>query len=208
MAPAEYNDDMNPNETSSSVKEAAGRRSFLASLVAAVVGGVLVLFPFAAGAGVLFHPLRRRRRSTGGDDAGDTADYVRVCSLDSLPADGVPHEHVVIADVADAWTRIAGQRIGSVYLVRTEADDKPHVTALSATCPHLGCAVEFDANDDRFECPCHASAFSKGGKKLFGPSLRGLDPLEVKLVDDKGTQEIWVDFQRFRAGIAERIPVA
>jgi Rieske Fe-S protein len=112
-----------------------------------------------------------------------------------------------MADVADAWTRTAGQRIGSVFLARTEADGKPRVTAFTATCPHLGCAVEFDAAGDRFECPCHESAFARDGRKLFGPSLRGLDPLDVKLVDDQGTQEIWVGFQRFRAGIAERIPV-
>ncbi|MEX0611952.1 MAG: hypothetical protein WD229_07510, partial [Pirellulales bacterium] len=61
--------------------------------------------------------------------------------------------------------------------------------------------------EDRFECPCHESAFAKDGQKLFGPSLRGLDPLEVKLVNDNGTQEIWVEFQRFRSGVAERIPV-
>jgi Rieske Fe-S protein len=71
----------------------------------------------------------------------------------------------------------------------------------------LGCAVEFDAAEDRFGCPCHESAFAKNGEKLFGPSLRGLDPLEVKLIDEGGTQEVWVAFQRFRAGIAERMPV-
>ncbi len=198
---------MNQVETSPNVNDAKGRRSFLIRVGAGILGGMLALFPFAAGLGVLLHPLRRRPVPSG-DDALDTSGFVRICPLDSLPADGVPREFVVTADVADAWTRTAGQRIGSVFALRTEAEDKPQVRAFTATCPHLGCAVEFDAADDRFECPCHESAFGKDGEKLFGPSLRGLDPIDVKLVDENGTQEIWVDFRRFRAGIAERIPVA
>jgi Rieske Fe-S protein len=67
--------------------------------------------------------------------------------------------------------------------------------------------VEFDAGQDRFECPCHESGFGRKGEKLFGPSLRGLDPLEVKLSGEEGEQEVLVAFQRFRAGVAERIRV-
>jgi Rieske Fe-S protein len=79
--------------------------------------------------------------------------------------------------------------------------------AFTATCPHLGCAVEFDAAEDQFECPCHVSGFAKDGRKLFGPSLRDLDELTVKLADKNGTQEVWVAFQHFRAGVAERIAI-
>jgi Rieske Fe-S protein len=133
---------------------------------------------------------------------------VRVCPLDSVPADGTPHAFVVVADVVDAWTRSANQRIGEVFLTRTEKDGKPNVIAFTATCPHLGCAIEFAAAEERYECPCHESGFAKDGKKLFGPSLRGLDELDVRLKDNGGTQEVWVHYERFRAGIAERIPVA
>jgi hypothetical protein len=37
--------------------------------------------------------------------------------------------------------------------------------------------------------------------------LRGLDPLEVKLAGEEGQEEVLVAFRRFRAGVAERIPV-
>ena len=77
----------------------------------------------------------------------------------------------------------------------------------TSVCPHLGCAVEFDGPAGEFECPCHDSAFAKDGEKLFGPSLRGLDPLAVKLVESDGTKEIWVECDRFRTGIAERMLV-
>jgi Rieske Fe-S protein len=135
------------------------------------------------------------------------AGLVRICPLESVPADGVPHPFVVVADVVDAWTRAAGQRIGEVFLTRSEKDGKPHVIAFTATCPHLGCTVEFDATAGHYECPCHESGFAVDGKKLFGPSLRGLDPLDVKLKGDGGAEEVWVRFEAFRAGIAERIPV-
>jgi menaquinol-cytochrome c reductase iron-sulfur subunit len=182
------------------------RRSFFARVAAIVAGGIAVIFPFAAGFGVVFDPLRRRQEAAGDDD--EMAGYSRICALDALPADGMPHQFVVTADTTDAWTRTLGQRVGLVFLLRQDAGDKPNVSAFTATCPHLGCAVEFDAAEDHFECPCHVSGFAKDdGRKLFGPSLRGLDELKVKLADKNGTQEVWVAFQHFRAGVAERIPV-
>jgi len=182
------------------------RRSFLVKLAASVAGAVLMLFPFAAGWGVLFHPLRRRSGNAGGEQDG-AEKLVRIGQLDILPADGLPHPFAVVADVADAWTREVGQRIGAVFLSRTDVNGKPLVTAFSATCPHLGCAIEFDAHLDRFECPCHESGFAKDGQRLFGPSPRGLDPLPVKLVEANGQLEIWVAYAKFRTGIPERKPI-
>jgi nitrite reductase/ring-hydroxylating ferredoxin subunit len=198
---------MNHGEKHSTIAERAERRSFLTRVTAVVSAALLVLFPFAAGWGVVVDPLRRRHGSTKGDDAVDAADFARICPLAMLPADGMPHEFAVTADVADAWTRAPARRIGSVFITRTDAGGQANVRAFNTTCPHLGCAVEFDAAEDHFTCPCHESAFGKNGDKLFGPSLRGLDPLEVKLLGAEGAEEVWVRFQRFRAGIAERTPV-
>ncbi len=182
------------------------RRSFLGRAAAISAGLLAVVFPFAAGLGVLFDPLRRRQQNEAG--AGDDmAGYSRICPLDALPADGIPHQFVVTADIADAWSKTRGQRVGMVFLQRKDVDGKPQITAFTAACPHLGCAVEFDGSEDQYECPCHVSGFAKDGRKLFGPSLRGLDALDVKLVDKNGTQEVWVAFQQFRAGVAERIAV-
>ena len=91
---------------------------------------------------------------------------------------------------------------------RTDVDEKPSILAFTATCPHLGCAVEFDGAEDRYECPCHESGFAKDGKKLFGPSLRGLDGLDVEIRGDGDNREVWVRYKRFKAGIAEKDPVA
>jgi menaquinol-cytochrome c reductase iron-sulfur subunit len=130
-----------------------------------------------------------------------------VCPLDALPADGTPREFAVISDVTDAWTHAPAQRIGAVFLARTDKGGTPDVTCFTAACPHLGCSVEFDASAVQFECPCHKSGFAKDGKKLFGPSRRGLDPLPVKIADNGGAKEITVEFLRFQAGIAERKPL-
>ena len=47
--------------------------------------------------------------------------------------------------------------------------------AVSSKCTHLGCAVQFSAQNMRFECPCHASAFSPIGEVLSAPATRALD---------------------------------
>jgi Rieske Fe-S protein len=182
------------------------RRSFLTRFAALIAGGIVAIFPFAAGWGVLFDPLRRTGDKRSGEEPR-AAGFTRVCPLDALTVDGPPQAFAVTTDVVDAWTHATGQRVGSVFLSRTDADGSAKVTALSATCPHLGCTVEFDTGESQFACPCHESAFSKDGRQLFGPSRRGLDPLEVKLVDSDSGQEVWVAFQRFRAGVPERIPV-
>jgi menaquinol-cytochrome c reductase iron-sulfur subunit len=193
------------NEENSAASGASARRSFMTRALAIVVGGMAMLFPFAVGAGVVLHPLRRSKKK--GDQQADLAGFVRICQLSALPADGLPHPFVVTTDVTDAWTHASNQRVGAVFLLRADAEGKPTITAFTAACPHLGCAVEFDSSRDRFECPCHESGFAKDGQKLFGPSLRGLDSLEVKLIGNDGAQDVLIAFRRFRAGVAERIPV-
>ncbi len=41
--------------------------------------------------------------------------------------------------------------------------------ALSSTCPHLGCQVHWEAQNDRFYCPCHNGVFDPSGKGVSGP---------------------------------------
>lgn len=41
--------------------------------------------------------------------------------------------------------------------------------ALSTTCPHLGCQVHWEAQNNRFFCPCHNGAFDPSGKAIAGP---------------------------------------
>lgn len=194
--------DMQKGVSSKTPAKSPERRSFVVRLAAIVTGGIVALFPFAAGWGVITNPLRRSRGTSGEDDT-DSTQFVRICPLDALPADGIPREFAVVADASDAWTHAVAQRIGAVFLTRSSKDPYD-VTAFTATCPHLGCAVEFDASKKEYECPCHKSGFAIDGKKLFGPSRRGLDQLPVKLQDQAGSKEILVKFERFKGGIAEK----
>jgi nitrite reductase/ring-hydroxylating ferredoxin subunit len=41
--------------------------------------------------------------------------------------------------------------------------------ALSSTCPHLGCQVRWEAQNDRFFCPCHNGVFDPSGVAIGGP---------------------------------------
>ena len=41
--------------------------------------------------------------------------------------------------------------------------------ALSSTCPHLGCQVRWEPQNDRYFCPCHNGTFDPTGKATGGP---------------------------------------
>jgi glycine/D-amino acid oxidase-like deaminating enzyme/nitrite reductase/ring-hydroxylating ferredoxin subunit len=52
------------------------------------------------------------------------------------------------------------------------------VTELSATCPHLGCIVEWNTSEKSWDCPCHGSRFAPDGHVLNGPAINGLSRTE------------------------------
>jgi len=61
---------------------------------------------------------------------------------------------------------------GHFYLARLEDGG---FMALSRKCTHLGCTVIWDEKLNRFECPCHASAFDLAGDVISKPAPRALD---------------------------------
>jgi nitrite reductase/ring-hydroxylating ferredoxin subunit len=52
---------------------------------------------------------------------------------------------------------------------RDETGSPDDFLALSSTCPHLGCQVHWEAQNNRFFCPCHNGVFSPDGKATAGP---------------------------------------
>ena len=187
---------------SSSSEHDVPRRSFLTKFLAVVIGGVVSMVPFVSGLVVFLDPLRSRKKRNGGESDGPEG-FIRVANLDGLLV-GKPRRFTVIDDRVDAWNLFPKEPVGAVYLVRSGAD---LVTALNVECPHAGCAVDFSPDRRVYQCPCHASSFHVDGgiANANSPSARALDSLEVhpeKL--NKG--EIWVKFQSFRSGTAEKIP--
>jgi glycine/D-amino acid oxidase-like deaminating enzyme/nitrite reductase/ring-hydroxylating ferredoxin subunit len=58
--------------------------------------------------------------------------------------------------------------------------DESHVVrAFSAVCPHLGCIVRWNADEHSFDCPCHGSRFTCDGFVMNGPSMNGLERVDV-----------------------------
>ncbi|MFV2071838.1 MAG: ubiquinol-cytochrome c reductase iron-sulfur subunit [Thermoanaerobaculales bacterium] len=53
--------------------------------------------------------------------------------------------------------------------------------ALNRECTHLGCTVPWVADEGRFVCPCHASAFDIKGQVLSPPAPRPLDLFAVRI---------------------------
>ncbi len=72
-------------------------------------------------------------------------------------------------------------RAGESLLYRGPAGETINVTrqgsgggandfiALSSTCPHLGCQVHWEAQNDRYFCPCHNGTFDAMGVGTGGP---------------------------------------
>jgi cytochrome b6-f complex iron-sulfur subunit len=67
-----------------------------------------------------------------------------------------------------------------LFVVRDEDDF--HV--ISAVCSHLGCTVQWKADERRFDCPCHGSRFHEDGKVIGGPAPRPLSWWAVALSPD------------------------
>ena len=108
---------------------------------------------------------------------------------------------VIAPIVKDAWTAAHNVVLGAAYLMKTPGSDIP--TALSAVCPHLGCAIGWDGTAKNYLCPCHDSTFGIDGARKTGPAERGLDPLPVAVKEGR-LQLTWV---RYRAGGSSREPV-
>jgi glycine/D-amino acid oxidase-like deaminating enzyme/nitrite reductase/ring-hydroxylating ferredoxin subunit len=85
----------------------------------------------------------------------------------------------VFADLAPGEGRIAkveGKTVG-VY-----KDEQGNVHAVSATCTHMGCTVNWNSTEKSWDCPCHGTRYSVDGKLLNGPADTDLAYVNLKNV--------------------------
>ncbi|WP_428939549.1 ubiquinol-cytochrome c reductase iron-sulfur subunit [Fontivita pretiosa] len=68
-------------------------------------------------------------------------------------------------------------------LIVLAMQDGPSV--FSASCPHLGCNVIWDAGEGIFRCPCHGAMFDSTGKVIRGPVSAPLSKVEFQIKDGK-----------------------
>ncbi len=129
------------------------RRSFLRTLW---IGLGIVALAEAAGLAVAF--LRPWKPKPGADAFGGV---INAGTIDQFEAGSV-----------------TPFRRGQFYLVRLEDGG---LLALSRKCTHLGCTVNWQSEQQRFVCPCHASVFDATGSVLTAPAPRPLDLFEIRI---------------------------
>lgn len=97
---------------------------------------------------------------------------------------GTPTQKIfvgLLSDFAPGEVRALQDPTGATILVRRGEDG---LQAFSSVCPHLGCQVHWQADEERFLCPCHRGLFDAEGVAYAGPpgeanQRLALVPLEV-----------------------------
>jgi len=74
----------------------------------------------------------------------------------------------------------AGRGTAYVRKYNPQVDSQPideynHYIAISSSCMHLGCPVQYVPAAERFICPCHGGVYNVEGKVAGGPPVRPLD---------------------------------
>jgi Rieske Fe-S protein len=187
------------------------RRSFVAKLTAVIVGAVVGLFGLVSGLVVFLDPLRGKDRTPEkykGETSAGPPGYIRIASLEAIPADGVPRRFPVIADQINAWNFVPQQPVGAVY-VRRQADSDS-IQVFQATCPHAGCSVATSPDGSAFHCPCHNSSFDLDGKKQDRPGKQNPSPRHMDLLEydqqmlSGDDPALWIKYQEFYTGLHEQ----
>ncbi len=65
------------------------------------------------------------------------------------------------------------------------------VWAVSRTCTHLGCRLNYSIEKKLLICPCHGSRFTRAGKRIAGPAKRDLPRLPVEMTG-KGRENAYI----------------
>lgn len=140
-------------------------------------------------------------------------------------------QYLYPTDEGSAWMFVAGASelaagqaktfqspTGVSVVVTRKADakgDEPKVedfVALSSVCPHLGCRVHWESQDNRFFCPCHLGAFDMEGKPTAGPPLAANQSLpEYPLKIEGGLLYIYmpaqkIDEKTYRVATSDGVP--
>ncbi len=69
-----------------------------------------------------------------------------------------------------------------VILIKT-ADNQ--YKALSASCTHLGCIVQYKSDTKQIWCACHNGIYDLNGRNISGPPPRPLEEYDVKVVKEE-----------------------
>lgn len=137
------------------------RRSFLVRFV--VAGGALI----GAGlAGLVALVAAPRKQNAAG--------RWRTAIAPGKTPSSFPHTAVLTERHEDGWYQTTRQ---TVVFIDQQGDA---LTAMSATCTHLGCHVRWEADTKHFKCPCHGGTYDRAGNVVSGPPPRPLEKIQVR----------------------------
>lgn len=89
---------------------------------------------------------------------------------------------------------------------RGSGDRADAFVALGSTCPHLGCQVKWEPQNNRYFCPCHNGTFDPSGKATGGPpGDAGLSLPRYNLTVQRGM--LFIDVPAERLTLPERAGV-
>ena len=75
-------------------------------------------------------------------------------------------------------------RFGNKPVIIIHTDDNKF-RALSATCTHLDCTVQYKKDEKIIWCACHNGKYDLYGKNVSGPPPRPLDKFNVTIKNDE-----------------------
>jgi cytochrome b6-f complex iron-sulfur subunit len=128
--------------------------------------------------------------SSGGGSGGTTAKDALgndVLVSDFL-ASHAPGDHVLVQ----------GLKGDPTYIVVKE-DRSLADFGINAVCTHLGCVVPWNANENKFICPCHGSQYDSNGKVVRGPAPLSLALAHATVEENKISFTPWTETD-FRTG--------
>jgi len=170
-----------------------GRRRFLAYIGTAIAGFLAAVLAVPVLGSFISPALARKTQ----------APWAKLGPVDAF-VPGQPRAVPFYLVRKDGWVETREPKV--VWVVRREGEE---FSCFNARCTHLGCIVDW--NDSgmagkmgwNFYSPCHGGVFDIEGRVITGPPPRPLDALNYKV--EKG--ELWVDYQDFRLGIPEKVPL-
>ena len=117
----------------------------------------------------VFSPARRNGKALGGmaSELGEAARSFgkRFFQVPALGAAALPPGHGGVV-------RSHGKKLGA------SRDGEGTLRKVDFVCPHLGCSLEWNPDEESWDCPCHGSRFDRDGGLISGPAQKDLSRFE------------------------------
>lgn len=169
-------------------KESRRRRFF--SRRSLLGGGAVAAASLVIGTGI--GAAFEQSKDVAATNSATATPYVPPSTMPIVPAAiAVPHFVANLADIGDKVIRFTTDTLVG-YVLLSDGDDnevpKGEVVAMSASCTHMGCIVQWQDADRSFHCPCHGGIFTEYGKPGQNSPIRyltSLPRLETRIKDGK-----------------------